>query len=366
MACLVSFILLATALPAISQEQTASAVDTFWAGLEKLCGKAFAGMVAAAPANDTTFKDKALLMHVRSCEKDRIRIPFVVGDDRSRTWILTKKDGRIELRHDHRHEDGKPDTVTMYGGSTTSIGSPTRQMFPADQQTVQNIPRAGTNVWWIDLVPGEHYTYSVRRVESGQHISVKFDLSKEVDAPPAPWGWVDSGIDTFWKELGKLCGKAFAGVVEADTSNSPDFAGKPLVMHVRSCEENRIRIPFFVGDDRSRTWVLTRKGDRLQLKHDHRHEDGSPDKVTMYGGWSNNTGEATRQFFPADQETVYVVDPPTGDAPTAAANIWWIELVPGSHYSYNLRRLGRGRLFTVKFDLRKEVPEPPPPWGWKD
>jgi hypothetical protein len=22
----------------------------------------------------------------------------------------------------------------------------------------------------------------------------------------------------------------------------------------------------------------------LQLKHDHRHEDGTPDEVTMYGG----------------------------------------------------------------------------------
>ncbi len=174
------------------------------------------------------------------------------------------------------------------------------------------------------------------------------------------------GIETFWAELNKLCGKAFAGTVAADTANSPDFAGKALVMHVRSCEKDRIRIPFFVGDDRSRTWVLTRQGNRIELKHDHRHEDGKPDKVTMYGGTSNNAGEAIRQFFPADEETTRVVDPPAGDAPSAAANIWWIELVPGSHYSYNLRRLGRGRLFTVKFDLAKEVPAPPAPWGWKD
>lgn len=175
-----------------------------------------------------------------------------------------------------------------------------------------------------------------------------------------------SPTDSFWTELQKLCGKAFAGTVAADTSNSPDFAGKALVMHVRSCQKDRIRIPFFVGDDRSRTWVLTRKGDRIQLKHDHRHADGKPDKVTMYGGWSTNPGEAIRQFFPADEETTKVVDPPAGDAPSAAANIWWIELVSGSHYSYNLRRLGRERLFTVKFDLTKVVAPPPAPWGWKD
>jgi hypothetical protein len=175
-----------------------------------------------------------------------------------------------------------------------------------------------------------------------------------------------SGVDTFWGNLQKLCGKAFAGTVAADTSNSPDFAGKALVMHVRSCEKNRIRIPFFVGDDRSRTWVLTRKKDRIELKHDHRHEDGKPDKVTMYGGTSNNAGEATRQFFPADEQTTKVVAAPVGNAPSAAANVWWIELVAGEHYSYNLRRLGGDRLFTVKFDLKKEVAAPPPPWGWKD
>jgi hypothetical protein len=175
-----------------------------------------------------------------------------------------------------------------------------------------------------------------------------------------------SPVDTFWGNLQKLCGKAYSGTIVADTSNSPDFAGKALVMHVRSCEKNRIRIPFFVGDDRSRTWVLTRKTDRIELKHGHRHEDGKPDKVTMYGGTTSNAGEAIRQFFPADERTTKVVDAPAGDAPSAAANIWWIELVSGEHYSYNLRRLGRGRLFTVKFDLKNEIAAPPPPWGWKD
>jgi hypothetical protein len=173
-------------------------------------------------------------------------------------------------------------------------------------------------------------------------------------------------LDVFWQELSKLCGKAYAGMIAVDTSNSADFAGKALVMHVRSCEKNRIRIPFFVGDDRSRTWVLTRKGDRLELKHDHRHEDGKPDKVTMYGGTSNNPGEPTRQFFPADEETVKVVNPPAGNAPSAAANIWWIEVVPGEFFTYNLRRLASDRLFTVKFDTTKPIKAPAPPWGWVD
>jgi hypothetical protein len=176
----------------------------------------------------------------------------------------------------------------------------------------------------------------------------------------------EPGNVTFWKELQKLCGKAYAGAIVADTAPSPDFTSKTLVMHVRSCETDRIRIPFFVGENRSRTWVLTRKGDRIELKHDHRHEDGKPDAVTMYGGTTTNTGMAIRQFFPADEDTVKVVPAPANNAPSAAANVWWIDLVPGELFSYNLRRLGGERLFTVKFDITKEVKAPVAPWGWKD
>jgi hypothetical protein len=175
-----------------------------------------------------------------------------------------------------------------------------------------------------------------------------------------------AGSDVFWAELQKLCGKAFEGRVAVDTSNSPDFAGKALVMHVRSCEKNRIRIPFFVGDDRSRTWVITRKKGLLELRHDHRHKDGTPDAVTMYGGRATNSGTAMRQFFPADETTARVVPPPQGNAPSAAANIWWIELVPGEYFTYNLRRVASDRLFTVRFDLGSPVAAPAPPWGWKD
>lgn len=176
----------------------------------------------------------------------------------------------------------------------------------------------------------------------------------------------ESGNEVFWRELQKLCGKAFAGSIAADTAPNPDFTGKAMVMHVRSCEANRIRIPFFVGENRSRTWVLTRKGNRIELKHDHRHEDGTPDKVTMYGGTTTNAGEPMRQFFPADEETTRVVAPPAGNAASAAANVWWIDLVPGEHLAYNLRRLGGDRLFTVRFDITKEIKAPLPPWGWKD
>lgn len=168
----------------------ANETNVFWSNLQKLCGKAFAGTVAAAPADDTTFKGKELIMHVRSCEKNRIRIPFFVGEDKSRTWVLTKmKNGRILLKHDHRHEDGKPDKVTMYGGLTTNSGSATRQMFPADDETVKVIAAAATNVWWVDLVDGDYFSYNLRRMGTERYFSIKFDLKKEVKTPDAPWGW---------------------------------------------------------------------------------------------------------------------------------------------------------------------------------
>lgn len=173
----------------VEQKMSQSAI--FWMNLEKLCGKAFAGTIANAPSDDTTFKGKELVMHVRSCEKDRIRIPFFVGEDKSRTWVLTRQNDRILLKHDHRHEDGKPDAVTMYGGWTTNEGSATRQTFPADQETVKVIAAAASNVWWIDLEPNEFFAYNLRRMGTERFFSIKFDLKKEIPAPSAPWGWKD-------------------------------------------------------------------------------------------------------------------------------------------------------------------------------
>lgn len=189
---LVSIFVLGLGQSAFAQTAQKGGSAIFWAELQKLCGKAFAGTVAAAPEDDTTFKGKALVMHVRACERNRIRIPFFVGDDRSRTWVLTRRaNGRILLKHDHRHADGTPDKVTMYGGWTTNSGSAIRQMFPADQETTDLIPLAATNAWWIDLVPGDFFAYNLRRMGTERYFSIKFDLKTEIKAPAPPWGWKD-------------------------------------------------------------------------------------------------------------------------------------------------------------------------------
>ena len=168
----------------------------------------------------------------------------------------------------------------------------------------------------------------------------------------------ESGAKQFWNTLKQHCGKSFEGTITAGASPNDPFSGKKLVMHVRSCEENRIRIPFFVGDDKSRTWVLTFDNDQIQLTHDHRHEDGSEDKITQYGGKSPNSGLPTIQFFPADQFTADLIG-------YASTNVWWITLDEKS-FSYNLRRIGSDRVFTVTFDLLKPIATPEAPWGWKE
>jgi len=163
--------------------------------------------------------------------------------------------------------------------------------------------------------------------------------------------------DLFWKNLSALCGTAFEGrVVEGTAPSDAAFREQRLVMHVRACGENEIRIPFFVGENRSRTWVITRTATGLRLKHDHRHEDGIEDKVTQYGGDTAAAGTAQRQDFPADAFTAALI-------PAAATNIWTLMIEPGKTFGYGLRREAEGRRFRVEFDLAKPVANPPAPWG---
>lgn len=171
-----------------------------------------------------------------------------------------------------------------------------------------------------------------------------------------------ASADLFFDNVARLCGRAFAGRIVADTpppSGADPFAGKPLVMHVRECDATQIRIPFFVGDDRSRTWVLTRTGSGLRLKHDHRHADGSEDAVTMYGGDSAGAGSAIRQTFPVDAESRAMFD--REGRSVSNTNIWAMEIEPGRVFVYELSR--PQRLFRVEFDLTRPVPPPPAPWG---
>lgn len=164
-----------------------------------------------------------------------------------------------------------------------------------------------------------------------------------------------NNAEIFWENLKSHCGKAFEGKLDEVIKND-SFSGKELTMYVWQCDEKTIKIPFYVGDDKSRTWVLTLEDDRIKLKHDHRHEDGSEDSITQYGGISTNAGLENLQFFPADEETAKLI-------PAASSNVWWITVTEDS-FSYNLKRIGtENPKFTVTFDLKNPVENPGAPWG---
>lgn len=162
----------------------------------------------------------------------------------------------------------------------------------------------------------------------------------------------------FFAELSKHCGKAYAGRLVTEDPLDADIAGAPLVMEVRSCDADEIRIPFHVGDDRSRTWVVTRTERGLRLKHDHRHQDGSSDDLTLYGGDTTTAGTPVRQEFPADQ---YSKDLFIREGRTASVDNVWAAEIDVQRFAYELKRPNRH--FRVEFDVTAPVAAPPPPWG---
>ncbi len=64
--------------------------------------------------------------------------------------------------------------------------------------------------------------------------------------------------DAYSEHFKPYCGKAYQGKVTVDNASGDSFANKKLVMHVRRCTERQLQIPFHVGSDSSRTWILTK------------------------------------------------------------------------------------------------------------
>ena len=197
------------------------------------------------------------------------------------------------------------------------------------------------------------------------------DPAPVADAAPAARESAGEPADAFMAALATHCGQAFAGRIVANEPASPGpdaFEGQALVMHVRGCDDptRQLLVPFHVGDDHSRTWVITRTDAGLRLKHDHRHEDGSPDEQTMYGGETASAGTAVRQEFPVDQDSIELFGRTGADVSTT--NTWAMEIEPGRRFLYELSRPEgglnpRGRMFQVEFDLTTPVATPPAPWG---
>lgn len=163
----------------------ASPQDAFFTRLAAMCGQAFRG--EAVLTSGSGFEGE-MIMHVRHCDENEIQIPLHVGENRSRTWIITRTSDGLRLKHDHRLEDGSDDPVTQYGGDTATPGSANEQSFPADAYTAEHLPEAATNIWTITLTDDDRLVYHLTR-HGDPRATFEFDLTDAVEAPPAPWGY---------------------------------------------------------------------------------------------------------------------------------------------------------------------------------
>lgn len=171
-------------------------------------------------------------------------------------------------------------------------------------------------------------------------------VSATAAAPPPPPG------QALWDALAPLCGNAYEGrLVEGTEPSDAAIGAERLVMWVRDCGDDEVRIPFHVGDDRSRTWILTRTAGGVRLKHDHRHEDGVEDEISRYGGDTRGAADGLSLDFHADAYTGELL-------PAAASNVWTVAIEPGRSFAYALRREAEGRRFRAEFDLTRPVPAP--------
>lgn len=137
--------------------------DGFMATLKSMCGQRFEGAQSYAVDPNNEFAGKKISTQV-NCSAADVRMPVQVGEDRSRTWIFTRPSAGLELRHDHRHADGTPDKVTMYGGMARDGGTARSQAFLADDYTARLVPGADTNVWTVTLSDdGQVLTYRLER-----------------------------------------------------------------------------------------------------------------------------------------------------------------------------------------------------------
>ena len=176
----------------------------------------------------------------------------------------------------------------------------------------------------------------------------------------------DDDLRAFWEALAEHCGQAYEGVRVIARDDRPDLleGDETLVVHFRECSDELLALPFHVGPpddewDRSRTWRFTwpDEGEGLELRHDHRLADGSPDlNNTLYGGLSiDDYGNARVQRFLYTERV----------AEDGSALGWQIEIVPGERYTYGTFS-GEEWTWRVDFDLTQPLSQlPPAPWGFE-
>jgi hypothetical protein len=151
----------------------------FWAALTTLCGTSGQGkLIVGDPVLDKDFASNPLTMGPVACAADKVEIPFAVGADASRTWIITRTASGLRLKHRHLH-DGKEEALSQYGGDTVGVGAADRQEFPADAFSKdlflkRNRAASVANIWALDVTAHQRLAYELKR--PGRHVRVEFAI----------------------------------------------------------------------------------------------------------------------------------------------------------------------------------------------
>ncbi len=171
-----------TSLSAHAADNHSDPQQAFYKTLQSLCGSRYEGKSVFPEDPGDDFRGALLVAHFEHCTDDEIRIPFHVGENRSRTWILRRLSNGLQLKHDHRHDDGSEDDISRYGGTTTTPGTALEQSFPADAYTADLIPEASTNRWVLILSDdASQLTYYLERHDKLRFRAVLKRISNATD-----------------------------------------------------------------------------------------------------------------------------------------------------------------------------------------
>lgn len=154
----------------------------------------------------------------------------------------------------------------------------------------------------------------------------------------------DSNHQAFVANLARYCGQSFAGRQVFLAEGRQSWADRIMVINFSHCEEGQINVQFHMDEDRSRTWMFLQEEGRLRFRHDHRNPDGTPEDVSLYGGYADSMGTPFTQNFPADAFTCE-------QYPTSCNATWTVSISPDlATFSYQLKNFGE-LLFQADFNL---------------
>lgn len=141
----------------------------------------------------------------------------------------------------------------------------------------------------------------------------------------------DIGVETsaenphqeFFTNLSSLCGEIFTGQSTYPDNPEHDLVDTELRVHVAECTDQRIDVNLYRDSDTwHATWILENREDGLHLYHDHIGEKEYPEgeePLTGYGGYADDRGTGTLQYFPADEYTAEIL-------PEAVTNVWMMDM----------------------------------------